>query len=289
LYWLSSGAALVNAAPLLRPPASIAFSQHRSPLVSIVRPNSFNYQHLSPLISDSRLTSSHCSLLIAPSPLALLLSPSTWAFRACLLARPACGGATAARLAPRRTSALRYAVRGHRRPYGAAGGERGTSRVYNRKNRVSGFIFLIFIYLLSAVVIFSQRLSSGAALVQAAPLLQQPAASCFSQRLAPRRSFTNQHPSPLASIVRPNSFNYQHPSSLISISRQTSPIAHCSLSEAPRTAPSACLIAGLFLLSSFTGTCRAPRLRRGGLAVPPAPAKRARVAPSSAGLQRRGA
>jgi hypothetical protein len=46
---------------------------------------------------------------------------------------------------------------------GAAGGERGTSRVHNRKNRVSGFILLIFSYLLSAVVIFSQRLSSRAA------------------------------------------------------------------------------------------------------------------------------
>jgi hypothetical protein len=33
----------------------------------------------------------------------------------------------------------------------------------------------------------------------------------------------------------------------------------------PRTDLSYCLIAGLILLSSFTGTYRAPRLRRGGL------------------------
>jgi hypothetical protein len=71
---------------------------------------------------------------------------------------PACGGATAVR--PRRRAHPRSAPaeRGHRRPCGAAGGERGgLRRVHNRKNRVSAL--LIFIYLPSASFAFSRRLS----------------------------------------------------------------------------------------------------------------------------------
>jgi hypothetical protein len=77
-----------------------------------------------------------------------------------------------------------------------------TRRVHQRRNRVavSSLRLLVtayqclivnisgvqlFIYLLSAAVIVSHRLSSGAALVQAAPLVLSSASLTFSQRLPP--------------------------------------------------------------------------------------------------------
>jgi hypothetical protein len=76
------------------------------------------------------------------------------------------------------------------------------STPHKRKNRVSGFLLSIFRYLSPAACLFTLQLPSGAALVQAAPLLQQPASFSFSQQLAPRRSFNYQHLSPLVSGLR---------------------------------------------------------------------------------------
>jgi hypothetical protein len=79
--------------------------------------------------------------------------------------------------------ALRYAERGHRRPYGAARHCRLVTASQCLVINISGV--QSFIYLPSAAVIVRLRLSSGAALVQAAPLPPPPATRSFSQHLSP--------------------------------------------------------------------------------------------------------
>jgi hypothetical protein len=87
------------------------------------------------------------------------------------------------------------------------------------------------------------RLSSGAALVQAAPLVHLPASFAVGRdyRLKAPGQRLSTIAAPLFLLPAASCFNF-------------SAFTH-----------SAWLIAGLFLLSSFTGTYRAPCLRRGGL------------------------
>jgi hypothetical protein len=103
-------------------------------------------------------------------------------------------------------SALRVAERGHRRPYGAAGGSAAQAASITEKTakRFYPFDFLVTdlyglianasdsrLFPLSPIggLLLYQRLSSGAALVNAAPLFQLPAIfvinqSAFTYRVA---------------------------------------------------------------------------------------------------------
>jgi hypothetical protein len=71
----------------------------------------------------------------------------------------------------------------------------------------SGFILSIFSYLLSAACYFSHRLPSGAALVQAAPLVHLPATLPFSHQPSPKST----SPAPLVHVPATRSFRHRLP------------------------------------------------------------------------------